>query len=332
MGGAERALAPLLVVTVAFWITGCEERPTPARPRINFDIVAVGTGPDDPVWHAVRAGLERYDRFDNTVRVRILMPDSDVPLAQKRLLDALEPFDKPTSMCVLTRQAKILVQPIARLANLGIEVVLIGDDFPKAGRAASFRPNHAAVGKVMAKTAASLCESRLTVMAMHSNRLDVGSLLRFEAFADGLRSYGDVSLLRDFDAGPHPGEALELLYATSERYPRLGVWVLVMDWLGRVEPPNRPLVHGSAKIVSLGAHADNLALLERGRVHALVGVDWEDLAFLAAQACRQILGNSVMPVVGRRAEPIVITADNAEAYRQKWAVPTTQRATPTAVR
>lgn len=313
-------------------LLGCEQRPTKTARPVYYEILAVGTGPDDPVWHAVRTGLERYDRFDNSVDVRVVLPESDAPLAQKRLLDGLQSFDKPTCICVLTRKAKVLVQSMARLADFGVEVVLIGDDSPKSGRAAAFRPDHAAVGRAMGKTAAQVCGSRPTVMILHNNRLDLGSLLRFEGLTDQLKSHRDITVLRDFDAGPRPEQALQTLQTTSLRYKDLGVWVLVCDWFRPDVPLDKPLLHGSAKIVTMGAHGDNLRLIESGYVDALVGVDWEDLAFKAALTCRQILGSSAIPVMGHRAEPIVITADNADAYREKWGLTTTQPTTQTAKR
>lgn len=285
---------------------------------MRFAIALVGTKNDDPTWQAVRAGATRFSNEVTGLDLRKILPRSATPVAQETALQALGRRDPPQAVCILAIHADALVQPINKLRASNLHVVLVGDDTLQARRHLYVGPDEEAVGAAVAKTLAAACESRRTVMVVHDNRGDRRSDLRHKGLTSEWRRNAHVTVLRDFDCLGKRKQALKFLYETSERYPNLGGWALIGDWLRDDLPADKPLIHGAAKIVSCGAHPGGFHLLEAGRIDALVGVDWEDLGYRALQACYQLLSLSAVPTRDYYAPPIVITRENLPAHRKKW--------------
>jgi ribose transport system substrate-binding protein len=254
------------------------------------------------------------------LELKEILPTSSTPVAQKAVLESVVTEDRRSALCVLALDARILVQPIANLMSRGIPVILLGDDAPQSRRSVFIGADERAIGETIGKTLVGLCKPRRTLMVVHDNRGDARSALRHQGMREELALHPEVRILRDFDCLGQRAKALKLMYDTSERYPNLGGWALLGEWLGGGHLADRPLVHGSAKIVSVGAHAGHLALVEDGRVHALVGVDWEALGFRAAEACHQLLTDSLLPTLDYEAPPIVVSSENVAEYRAKWQV------------
>ena len=221
-------------------------------------------------------------------------------------------------VCVLALDAKVLIQPIKRLMTAGMGVVLIGNDAPKTGRSAFLGPDEAAVGRAILESLAEMLHDHRTLMDLHRNRAAPDLALRYEGFTEALRRTADLKLLRSQACGDDPAAAMRTLLNTSERFPSLGGWALLADWLTAELPEGRPLVHGSARVVSYGARPANLKLLEDGRVHALVGIDWEALGFRAMEICFRLLNGGTLFVTDYRAPPVLILPKDVEAYRKTW--------------
>jgi len=306
----------ILVLLVAFG--GCDDfgsgRTAPGR----CAVVLVGTRSDDPVWQAVRAGAARFSREARNLRLEEVLPSTSTPIAQKTALERIETPSVPTVACVLAIDARLLVQPIRRFMARGTQVVLIGDDAPQTRRRVFVGADEQAVGEAIGETLASLCKTRRTVMVVHDDRGSERSVLRHEGFQRARLMHPDLRVLREFDCLGDRGKALKLLYETSERFPDLGGWALLDDWLRDGVPADRRLLHGAARIVSYGTVPGNLRLLEDGRVHALVGVDWEALGYRAVQLAYQLLSLSVLPVRDYKAPPVVVTKENLAEYRTRW--------------
>jgi ribose transport system substrate-binding protein len=325
----------LVAVGLAF-CPACERTQVSRSRRPDYVIQIVGTRADDPTWHALLAGVARFAHDSPSTEVQTKLPAAPTPVAQKALLDTLGHGDRVNAIGVLAIDARVLVQPITRLIGEGIPVFLIGDDARQTGRNAFIGADEGQIGAVMARTLDSICKDHRTIMVVHDNRGSLRSFVRFDGFRRELARHANLSLLRDFDCLGQPAKALQIVQETSERFPDLGGWALLGDWLGGLEPAGKPLVQGATKIVSYGAHPSNFHLLEEGRVHALAGADWEAIGYRVMQSCFQVLNHSAFPVVDEKLPPVVITRDNLEDYRKKWqhwmATPTTRGQVPSAAR
>ena len=322
MGNVEGAMTRVVVgwglAAVSMALPACEQRRS-GRPRdAQYVVFLIGTREGDPIWQAVRAGANRFARETSTLRVKEVLPSSGTPMAQKVALEGIRTGNHPSAIGVLAIDARILLQPVTRFTDKGVNVVLIGDDAPQIRRRLFIGSDERAVGEAFAETLAKLCDEHRTLMVVHDNRGDHRSAVRYEGVLRGLTMNPRLKVLLDHDCQGRRAEALKFVWETSERYPNLGGWVLLGDWLSGELPADRPLTHGSAKIVSYGTHPQALRLLEAGRVDALVGVDWEDLGFRAVQACHQLLELSALPPTDYEAPPVVVTRDNLAKFRKSW--------------
>ncbi len=298
-------------------LSACDRAPSDRALPPQAVVVLVGTHPDDPRWQAVRAGAARFGREARRLEIEEILPSSPSPVAQKAAVEKLGRRRLPTVVCVLAISAKILTQPVSRLMAEGVHVVLVGDDAAQTRRHLFVGADEEAMGEVIGKTLVSLCKDHRTVMIAHDDRGDDRSALRHEGLTRTLRLTGDLVILREFDARGEPDKVLKRIRDASERYPSLGGWALLGDWLART-PADRPLVSGSAKVVAYGAYPHSLTLLERGRVDALVDVDWEELGYRALLICHQVLTVSAIPPRDYHAPPVVITPKDLPAQRKKW--------------
>jgi len=307
--------------------SGCEERPS--VPRLRYTVLLVGTHAGDPTWQALQAGASRFARDAPSLDIRKELPGSPTPVAQKALLDTVGRESGVHAVSILACDAKVLVQPVTRLIADGIPVILVGDDARQTRRSAFVGVDEMAVGRLLIQTFASMSKEHRTLMVVHDNRGSERSAKRFDGVRRELAIHPDITMLREFDCLGQATRALQTLRETSERYPNLGGWILLDDWLD-AEPSGAPLVHGSPKIISYGAHPGNFRHLESGRVHALVGGDWEAVGYRVMQSCLALLNRSAFPVTDERLPPVVVTRTDLDAYRKKWAhwvFSTTSRAT-----
>jgi len=313
-GGLLGWLAVMLLAA----LPACDRRRPLGAREVRLAIALVGTRSDDPTWQAVRAGAARFSNEVTELDLKEILPRSATPVAQEVALQALGRREPPQAVCVLAIHADALVQPINKLRASNVHVVLIGDDALQARRHLYVGVDEQAVGAAIGKALAAACKPRRTMMVVHDNRGDRRSVLRHKGLTREWTGSAGVRVLREFDCLGKREQALKFLYETSERYPNLGGWALIGDWLRDDLPADRPLTHGAAKIVSCGAHPGGFHLLEAGRVDALVGVDWEDLGYRALQACYQLLSLSAVPTRDYHAPPIVVTRENLPAHRKKW--------------
>ncbi|MBN1342829.1 MAG: substrate-binding domain-containing protein [Phycisphaerae bacterium] len=298
--------------------SGCEQRRPTGPLEAESVVLLLGTRAEDPVWRAICAGARRFIGETTKIHLEEILPASNTAMAQKEAMDRMNPGNRPTVVCVLAIDAKLLIQPIKRLSTAGINVILIGDDAPKTGRRVFLGGDEAKIGRAILETLVGMLTEHRTLFAMYNHQASQQSTLRYEGFMEALQQQADLKLLRVHECGDDGAAALKSLYETSERYPGLGGWALLYDWFGTDLPADKPLVHGSARVVSYGVRPESLKLLEDGRVHALVGVDWEALGYRAMQTCYQFLTASTIPARDYRAPPIVVLPKDVDAYRKTW--------------
>jgi ribose transport system substrate-binding protein len=306
------AIAPLL------FLSACDRPPAETPKRITVRILIVGTHEADPAWPAVLAGARRFAQDMSTLEVQPRLPTTETPLAQKALLETPGLGATLNAVCVLTHDARVIVQPLRQFVSQGLPVVLIGDDAPASGRNALIGADDRAVGTLIARTLATACTEHRTLMVIHDKRSSDRILRREEGFERELNRHQNIKVLRQFDCLGDASRAIDLLRRTSERYPDLGGWALLDDWLGEAGAPGQRLVSGQAKIVSYGIHPDNLKRLEAGQVYALVDVNWEIMGFQAVQLCVQLVNRSSLPVADTLAPPRVVTRNDMAELRRAW--------------
>lgn len=322
-----RASAWMSAIVLAMTL-GCDSAKTERVRRPVFRVLLVGTRNEDLTWQAVLAGAQRFTRDSSTMEIRAQLPAGATPVAQSAVLERVEPGQGLHAICVLALDAGVLGGQIRRLTAAGISVVLIGDDSSQTGRLAFLGADEKAVGVLIARTLAAACTEHRTLMLVHDNRGGDRLLRRYEGFTREVASNAELKVIREFDCRGDATKALQTVAQTSERFPDLGGWALLDDWLASAASTDRPLLKGHAKIVGYCADPSNLRLLEDGRVYGLVTIDWEMLGYQAIQTCRQSLNRSAFPVTDVHAQPVVITRENVDEYRRKLQYPKPASSSP----
>lgn len=299
---------------------GCEgRRDRPLREAQKY-IILIGTEEKDPAWQAFRVGAAGVARGMRYVHVKEVLPSSATAAGQKVALERVRVGRRPSAVCVLAIRAEHLIQPIASLTSAGIGVLLVGDDAPKTRRKAFLGPNAVEVGQAMAEVLEKQLTAHRTLMVIHDDRGDERSRLRHEGFIEGVEQHVGLDVLKEHDCLGDPEGAMRYLRRTSERFPNLGGWALIGDWLREDVAFETPLIHGSARIVAYGIHPRGLDLLESGHVNALVGVDWKDLGARAVRTCLQLLSPLALPITDYEAPPLVVTRENVADVRSRLPV------------
>ncbi len=327
--GLSTRLAPamsLLGIAMFMAIQGCDGG-SALPPKPKHTVLLVGTQEADPVWPAIEAGAARFIRDAASLKLSVRLPKSPTPIAQKALLETIGQDDVVHAVCLLAIEARILPQPIGQLISAGMPVVLLGDDTRQSGRTAYVGADEAEIGAQIARSITAMCQDHRTIMVVHDNRASERSRKRHVGFVAEMKLHPEITVLRDFDCLGQPRKAIQIVQQTSERYPELGGWALLDDWLAYAPPLTESFTRGAAKVVSYGAHPGNFHLLERERVHALVGIDWEEAGFQALQICSRFLNRSAFPVTDEKMPPLVVRTDNLAEYQKKWSTWTSRATT-----
>lgn len=308
----------LVALMLSAGVPACEQRGAVSPDNVPLAIMVVGTKAEDPIWRAVRAGTARHARETRKLVVQEMMPSAATPVAQIAAIDKMLAGPVRGIVCIMPVDGKVLKHSISKLVARSVRVILIGKDAPETSRRLFVGADDKAIGEELGKIVAALGKDHLNLMVVHDDKKDPRSRARHRTFSLVVRRHRGLKILREYDCDGDPGKALEFAYKTSERFPNLGAWVLLGDFLDEDLPAGRKLIHGSARVIGYGASPRALDLLDDGRVHALVDVDWEETGYRAIVQCQQLASVSVPRNADYFSPPVVITKKDVEAHRKKW--------------
>ncbi len=318
---SRRAASLLSAIALVFSIAGCDEsaanRPT-TRPANRF-ITLVGESQTDPTWDVLKASADRFERENSRYKVRVVAPQNASPADQQKLIMSLIDGDTQV-VCLMPSDDRALRPAIQKLSTGGRPVITIGLDVPTSSRVVYSGPSESDIGRQAAAACALALEGRSTsAITLHAGEDDESRRVRRHAFAEELRMHGQYLIIKEVDCGGNPLDAAHRMRVESEKYPRVGCWVLFDDWPLRVTPARERILPLGCRIVLCHGSPVHLERVRRGEMQALIAYDLHEAIANALSAARNLIENPTQQFPDfAMAQTYTITISEIDWYERCW--------------
>lgn len=317
----RRAAQLLTALTLVLAVAGCDDSAAtkPATSPADRHITLVGESQADPAWDVLKASADRFERENPRFKVRVVAPMTASPTDQQKLLMSLIDGDTQV-VCLMPSDARALRPAIQKLSTGGRPVITIGLDVPTSNRAAYSGPSEIEIGRQAAAACALALEGRSTsAITLHAGEDDESRRVRRYAFAEELGMLGQYLIIREVDCGGNPLDAAQRMRVESEKYPRVGCWVLFDDWPLRVTPVRERILPLGCRIVLCHGSPLHVERVRRGEVQALIAYDLHESIANALNAARNLIDAPTYQLPEfSMAETYTITVSELDWYERCW--------------
>jgi len=297
----------VLVAALTACDGACHRDSKAKREEPKQKILFVGRSADDPMWATACRLAEAARQARGWVGVEMRLPKEGTPDSQRELLEAVQP-SKWRAVCVLVNDPEAITSPIERLVRSGLPVVLLGRDARATGRAMFCGVDEEEVGEA----AASACIEGLpgdqaTIGLIHGGDQDPTSRARLRGFRRRISATKGIAIIREIDCSGRELEARRLALAEAKKYPRIGAWVMLDDWVLRGAPDDERIASPRTLIVFFTPAAEYLAAVPYGAADAAVGIDYEQIIERGLRLAAELARGAKIELDVETVHPIVIT-------------------------
>jgi ABC-type sugar transport system substrate-binding protein len=313
--------APLLlaVLVVTAGLAACRPgTPAGASPTPQKYIAFVGVGADDPLWHALRAGAERFPSQPGHLAVRYLAPPVTSPQEQVRLVRGMVGDLNLKGLCVQVSDPEALQGVLGEMTVHGVSVVSMVRDVPEQDRIAFCGVDEGDMGRALAEAAAEAVGGAGNIMVLVSDEGDPAYSRRLGAFRSAIRLKSDIHVLGYVECHADGVAARRELREGSRRFPSLEAWVLMDNWAFRGWDEAEPLVMAGCRLIAVDPLPEVCKHLESGLCFALVGGMYADIGYEAMRNCHLAIGSPRLVRLESLVPAMIVWASELEEYRAQW--------------
>lgn len=323
-GRLKRAELVGALLALATGIGACESDAKPKRPEPKGKILFVGRSADDPMWVTASRLAEEARESRGWVGVELRCPKEGTPDAQRALLEEIQPA-KWRAVCVLVNNPEAIAAPVDRLVRAGVPVVLLGRDAPGTDRSAFCGVDEEEVGEALANACIQgLGGASATIGVVHGGNQDATSRLRLRGFRRRIDTTKGVRIIREVDCIGKEFEARQLVVEEAKKYPRIGAWVMLDDWVFNGAPDDTRVANKDILIVFFTQKAENLAAVVHGTADAAVGIDYDYIIRRGLLRAAELARDTTLQADGETVHPIILTRKTPpDEMSRRLGLPTT---------
>ena len=297
--------------------SGCSPSNDASPPSVSRGFIGVlGAGRDDPFWPVLCSSALRSKPELGATGLVVAAPETASVSGQMRLVDRMR-RDGMRGLCIQVIDPAATEPLLRRLINEGVAVVTMMQPVPGLEPNMHCGLDELRMGESMADLVAEALHERGTVAVLHANSVLPYSHERYQAFIARMRTFAQLTILREFDCGGDPVRARETMQQCMERYPRLNAWVALDNWPLR-GLKSSPLLPATCKLVTADPNPLVWDALADGRCHAMVGAAYDEIAPQAVERCATALQGKMVRWTTYFARPRPIWAANFHAYKLDW--------------
>jgi ABC-type sugar transport system substrate-binding protein len=276
------------VALVCLLGSACQSKPAEPSPR-STNILVIGRCTDSDSWPVLKAASIAFMRDNKTVNVEVAAPQVESSAQQRDLL-ATSRSKGAQAVCISPLDPAGIATEIDELVRSGIPVVTFDLDVPQSSRSVYCGPRGSDMGEEAARACSLTLErgSSRMVILLHAgpDREPYGE--RYRSFKAAIEAVDGAKILRDLDCHASTSEAVRMVSIESQKYPRVGAWVMLDDWAitrTPIEPADWP---SKCAVVLCNASNKYCPELRAGRVSALLGFDLRLTITKALQAAHSL--------------------------------------------
>jgi ABC-type sugar transport system substrate-binding protein len=291
--------------------------PRTVPPEAGF-VAVIGAGEDDELWPVLRASALRAARDFRGVQVRTVAPRTRSQNQQLQLIDDLR-AEGALAMCVQVIDPRAVLPKLEALRSKGLVVVTMVRPVP-----AEFPFHHCGVyevdvGRDLAQALVEGLGKQGTVAVLRPPGDAENLLVRFRSFRSELDRNRKFRLLREINPEPGVAGGRRAVRAFCERYPRISGFATITNQMLRIHgPAQQRLVPASCKLVSVDPFPSTWPALAEGWCYALVGAEYDRIAYKAVQWCIIILTGGELRVQTYYINTRKVWAGNLTSWRKQW--------------
>jgi ABC-type sugar transport system substrate-binding protein len=282
--------AAILLLVMA--IGGCS--PGPAKPpERTVRIVLIARSTESDEWPVMKLSAQKFMRDNKTIEVEVVAPAIDSPSQQRKLLGEVASRGAH-AVCIYPLDPAGISSEVNAMVVSGTPVVTVGLDIPQSSRSAYCGPDETDVGEEAAQACAltmDKSQSR-TLIILHAGEDKEPYSQRYRSFKNSIGHIKDGRILRDLNCNGESSEAVRLVALETQKYPRIGAWVLLDDWpiiRTPIDPAGWP---SECSVVLCNASHKYFPELRSKRISALIGFDVQLACSSAIQAAAWLAGGS----------------------------------------
>jgi len=327
--GMRRGSAGVSVVLMLVLLgpAGCDRGPgaespgvEPAaaiRKRVPGYVAFVAAGRRDPLWPALRASAQQYDRTLCSIATQFLTPDGDSPKDQVDLLESLTD-GALRGVCVQITDVAALEPVLRKLHQRGIRIVSMVQPAPLKWRVGHVGFDELEVGGALADAVADALGGHGTLMVLHAGTTHPAYGPRLRAFRERIARYPGIEVLAEVDCQGRSRRAREIIRERFARYPRLSAWVALDDWPFRGVSVAEEALPAGCKCITFGGVPRHWPLVRTGVSPRIVAANYREMGARALQFCEMAI-REVSRFKGSYHAPLrVIQPTNLDAYIADW--------------
>jgi ABC-type sugar transport system substrate-binding protein len=296
-------LTAALVITA----TSCHRDSKATRDEPTAKILVVGRSADDPMWATACRLAEISRQTRGWVGVEMRVPKEGTPDAQRELLEDLKPSDW-RAICILVNDPEAIASQVERLVRSGLPVVLLGRDARASGRTMFCGVDEEEIGEAAANACIQgLAGDQATIGLVHGGEQDPTSRARLRGFRRRISTTRGIEIIREFDCSGREVEARRFVMEEATKYPRIGAWVMLDDWVIRSAPDDARVAGPQTLIVFFTPDAQYLAAVPQGAADAAIGIDYEQIIERGLTLASELARGGKMQLDTETVHPIVLT-------------------------
>ena len=276
------------VALVCLLSSACTSKPA-GPPARSTRILVIGRCTDSDSWPVLQAASTAFMSSNKTVNVEVVAPQAESPAQQRDLL-ATARSKGAAVVCISPLDPAGIATEIDGLVRSGIPVVTFDLDVPQSSRSVYCGPRGSDMGEEAARACSLTMEkgSSRMVILLHAGH-DKGPYgERYRSFKTAIVGVDGAKILRELDCHASTAEAVRMVSVESQKYPRVGAWVMLDDWaISRtpIEPADWP---SKCAVVLCNASNKYFPELRAGRINALLGFDRRLTITKALQAAHSL--------------------------------------------
>ncbi len=306
-----------LLLASAILAGACDRGPKAKREEPRGKILFVGRSADDPMWATACRIAEEARKSRGWQGIEMRVPPEGSPDGQRTFLETINP-NEWLAVCVLANDPEVIAAPIERIVRSGRPVVLLGRDARATGRTTFCGVDEEEIGEALANACIQgLGSEQATIGVIHGGDQDTAARMRTRGFRRRIETTKGIEIIREIDCSGREIEARRIAMEEAKKYPRIGAWVMLDDWVIRGAPDDARMANEGILIVYFTPSAENLAAVAHGAADAAVSIDYDRIIERGLLLASELTRGAELQVDGETVHPIILTRKTPAAEMAK---------------